>query len=497
MINTSFTNTYGCTWPIVSAGMAFVARAPLAAAVSEGGGFGMLGATAMPPELLDAEIAAIRAATENPFGVNFIPRFGAAEQIALCIERDISVVSFYWDPPENDWVEDIHEAGGAVWIQVGSIDEAVDAVSLGADLLIVQGVEGGGHNRSTASTFTLLPGVIDAVGTAPVLAAGGIADGRGLAAALSLGAVGGWIGTRFVASVEADAHAEYKDRITGASIESTLRHTTFGFDFPDASVRGLRNTVVNEFEGQESPYAGLDPETLPVVGTANLFGQEVPMAKFTGFPPTAAATGDLDQMSLLAGEAAGLITSLSSAGDITRSIGLEAETILRNGAALISEREPELTIGAIIALGEEMRSPGGPAEATAAYNNAFIDAFRSHDGAMPGDLSAVPWLLLTTKGAKTGRSHTTPVAHVQRGNQHFVIASKGGASSHPAWFHNLRANSDVIVEFGEQTVDATARVLGGEERNETFEWVTSNFEVFAMYQAQTDRPLPVIELVLT
>lgn len=330
MITTPLTTEYGLDMPIVSAGMAFVARAPLVAAVSAAGGMGVLGATAMPVELLGAEIAAIRSHTDRPFGVNFIPRFGAAEQVSLCAQSEVPVVVFYWDAPEPGWVDELHAAGTKVWIQVGSVEEATTAVGRGADLVIVQGIEGGGHNRSTAGTFALVPAVVDAIAPVPVLAAGGIADGRGIVAALALGAAGAWIGTRYVASAEADAHAEYKQRILDAGVADTVRHWIFGFDFPGASVHGLRNQIVAEHEGADLPfpYDGLDPATLPQVGVANLFGQEVPMAKYMGFPPSAAATGDLEQMSLLAGESAGLVASVESAADITHRLAAEAEAVM-------------------------------------------------------------------------------------------------------------------------------------------------------------------------
>ncbi len=328
MFTTSFTTEYGLDWPVVSSGMAFVARAPLAAAVSGAGGLGVLGATAMPTELLEAEVASIRASTDRTFGVNFIPRFGAAEQVAFCASAEVPVVSFYWDPPEDGWIDQLHAAGSRVWVQVGSPEEAVAAVDQGADLVIVQGVEGGGHNRSVAGTFTNVPAVVDAVAPVPVLAAGGIADGRGVAAALTLGAAGVWVGTRYLTSHEADANAGYQARVLASGVADTVRHDTFGFDFPGAGVRGIRNRIVAEHEGQVAPYEGLDPESQPRIGTANLFGQEVPMVRYMGFPPTAAAEGDLEQMSLLAGEAAGLITELEPAADITVRLGREAADIL-------------------------------------------------------------------------------------------------------------------------------------------------------------------------
>ena len=326
-MRTGFTEEYDLDIPVASAGMAFVARSELVSAVSASGALGVLGATAMPLEVLENEIDAIRTATDRCFGVNFIPRFGVSEQVALCARLRVPVVSFFWDAPDAAWVDDLHAVGTKIWMQVGSVSEAAEAVGLGADLLVVQGIEAGGHNRSTAGTFSLVPTVADAISPVPVLAAGGIADGRGVVAAIALGAVGASVGSRFLASAEADAHDDYKARLVGASVEDTTRHWVFGLDFPHASVRGLRNRIVREHEGRDQPppYEGADVEALPQVGTADVFGQVIPLLKYMGLPPTSGATGDLEQMSLLAGESVGLIGEVLTAGDIVRQLAQEMD----------------------------------------------------------------------------------------------------------------------------------------------------------------------------
>jgi nitronate monooxygenase len=329
-LRTRLTEEYGLEVPIVSAGMAFVARAPLAAAVSSAGGLGTLGATMMVPELLEAEVAAIRAVTDRPFGVNVIPRFGTDELIAAVAAERVPVVTFFWDDPAPGWVDTLKGRGTRVWLQVGSPDEALAAVRAGADAVVAQGMEAGGHNRSVAGTMTLIPAVTDAVDV-PVIAAGGIADGRGLAAVIALGAAGALLGTRFLMSEEADANADFQARIAAAGVGDTARNNVFGPEFPDATVRGLRNAIVAEFEGRDhpAPYAGLDPEAQPVVGATSLFGQEIPVQRFSGLPPVRATTGDLDQMSLLAGETAGLIGEVRPAGELVREIADRAQALLR------------------------------------------------------------------------------------------------------------------------------------------------------------------------
>ena len=326
-LRTRLTKEYGLDVPLVSAGMALIARAPLAAAVSGAGALGTIGASAMPPELLEAEIAEVRAATDRPFAVNFIPRFASDELVAAA--AGVPVVTFFWDDPAPAWIATLREAGTRVWIQVGSPEEAHAAVAAGADAVVAQGIEAGGHNRSVAGTMTLTPAIADAVDV-PVIAAGGVADGRGLAAVLALGADGALLGTRFVMSEEADAAAGLQERIADAGVADTARHNVFGIDFPDATVRGLRNAIVAEHEGrdQPAPYAGLDPDGLPVIGATDLFGRQMPLQRFNGLPPVAATTGDLDQMSLLAGETAGLIADVRPAAALVAAIAAQAEALL-------------------------------------------------------------------------------------------------------------------------------------------------------------------------
>ena len=232
-LRTRLTKEYGLDVPLVSAGMALIARAPLAAAVSGAGALGTIGASAMPPELLEAEIAEVRAATDRPFAVNLIPRFASDELVAAA--AGVPVVTFFWDDPAPAWIATLRDAGTRVWIQVGSPEEADAAVTAGADAVVAQGIEAGGHNRSVAGTMTLTPAIADAVDV-PVIAAGGVADGRGLAAVLALGADGALLGTRFVMSEEADAAAGLQERIADAGVADTARHNVFGIDFPDATV---------------------------------------------------------------------------------------------------------------------------------------------------------------------------------------------------------------------------------------------------------------------
>jgi enoyl-[acyl-carrier protein] reductase II len=341
MLRTRITRQYRLRVPFINAGMAFIATPPLVRAVCSAGGMGMLGSAAMPPDVLQAAIGEIKAGDPTAYGITIIARFSGIEHIEVCIAEKVPVVVFFWDDPPDEWLSRLRGAGIHVWFQVGSVAEARAAHRRGAQALVVQGSEAGGHNRASAATFSLLPAVIDAVDSIPVVAAGGIADGRTVAAALALGAEAVWVGTRLIASFEANAHPEYKDRIVAAGVEDTARHLIFGPEFPDASTRGLRNRIVREWERRDNPppYKSVPDSELPVIGQAHLYGQEVPMKRFCGFPPTPEFTGDLEEMSLLAGESVGQTRQLMSAANIIDEMMDGAEAVISKSlGSIIADR---------------------------------------------------------------------------------------------------------------------------------------------------------------
>src|SRR5262249_13792428 len=188
MLKTRITEQYRLKVPFINAGRAFIATAPLVRAVCNAGGMGMLGGAAMPPDVLQAAIRDIRTAEPACFGVDIIPRFSGIEHIEVCATEKVPVVVFFWDDSPDELLSPLLSAGSHIWFKVGSVDEAKAALRRGAQALVVRGSEAGGHNRATAATFSLLPAVIDAVLSVPVVAAGGIADGRTVAAGPALGA---------------------------------------------------------------------------------------------------------------------------------------------------------------------------------------------------------------------------------------------------------------------------------------------------------------------
>ena len=309
--------------------MAFVANADLAIAVSKNGGLGQMSGSGFPVEYLRSEIKRIKSELRGkPFAINFLPRFIQLEHIEVCISESVPLVVFFWDEVPAQYLERLKANQIKVWIQVGSIQEAVQATTAGADALIVQGSEAGGHNRSTASAFSLLPNIKKAVPDTSLILAGGIADGQGLAAALTMGAEAVSVGTRFIASSESNAHPEYKNRIVKAEVHDTVRHNIFGYDFPDATVRGIRNKIVAEFEGKDypAPYADKNPDTFPIIGESSMG----PIRRFSGVLPTPETTGDFEQMSLLAGESVGLIKDIQPVAEIINQMITEASHTLAN-----------------------------------------------------------------------------------------------------------------------------------------------------------------------
>src|SRR2546426_275686 len=206
MLRTRLCERLGIDTPVIVAPMGPSITGPeLAAAVSNAGGLGIMSFGANPPPLLRQAIRRVRELTMRPFGVNFIVPLAQAEQVAVCIEERVPVLSFFWGDP-SPYVEPAHAAGLTVLNQVGSVAAAQASARAGVDVVVAQGVEAGGHVAGQVATMVLVPRVVDAVTPTPVVAAGGIADARGLVAALALGAEAVALGTRFLATPEAGAH---------------------------------------------------------------------------------------------------------------------------------------------------------------------------------------------------------------------------------------------------------------------------------------------------
>jgi NAD(P)H-dependent flavin oxidoreductase YrpB (nitropropane dioxygenase family) len=329
MIETELTRKFGLGAPIVQAGMAFAGMTPaLAVAVCEAQALGSIAIGLMPPPAMSALIGAVRSATARPFHVNFITIYTDDAHIDTLVEHKPAAASFHWGHPKRTWIDRLHGAGIAVIEQVGSIETARAAADDSVDVIVAQGAEAGGHNFAALPSFVLVPAVVEAVAPLPVLAAGGVMNGRGLAAALCLGAAGAWIGTRFVMSEEASVHAEYKRRLCAANGTETVLSSLFGRHHTHFNpMRVLRNRIVASYAGREDA-APSDNSGEPIVGVMSLLGQRIELRRFTNLVPMTDAEGDLEELPLLAGQGVGLVSRIMPAGAIVQEIASEAEQVL-------------------------------------------------------------------------------------------------------------------------------------------------------------------------
>ncbi len=337
-IPTRLTQRFNIRHPFTQAGMAFSGWSPqLACAVTKAGGIGAIGAGLLPEPVVRQLVGAIQAANVGPFNVNFLTNFDHDDQARACAEMGVPIVSFHWGHPKPALIQALRDAGCSVWEQVGTVEQAKRALGDGVEVLIAQGHEAGGHNFQGLSdtpqgTFVLVPTMRDALGDGVLLlAAGGIADGRGVAAALQLGADGVWVGTRLVASEEALAHPEHKRRVVAATGTDTVYSHIFGPDNPDFNpMRLLKNTVVKEWNNRlgEVPK---DNSQSPVIGSTLMGGQEVTLRKFNVLLPTPDTQGDWEEMPFLAGQGVGLVHDILPAEAIVARMMNEAVALLQKG----------------------------------------------------------------------------------------------------------------------------------------------------------------------
>ena len=320
MFQTPVTARFGLTTPILNAGMAMVAGPELGAAVSNAGGLGMLGGAMAPPEGLRAMIAATRALTPRDFGVDLIGDFVAPEHINVLIEERVALTVFFWTIPSGTEIARLTDAGLDVWAQVGTVAEARDAVANGVTGLVVQGSESGGHTRSEASTMTLFPRIRALFPDLPLVCAGGIVDGATMAAALALGADAVWCGSRFLASAEANAHADYQRKVTEACVGDTEVTTLYGPEWPDQPMRVIRTPAYDQARGREAEVTRIVAEHGLLAGSVTSGGERVPMPRYSAILPMRDFEGDIDQCCLTAGQGAGNIAAVKPAAQILREM---------------------------------------------------------------------------------------------------------------------------------------------------------------------------------
>ena len=312
-MQTDITKLLGIEYPIIQGGMAWVAEHHLAAAVSEAGGLGLIGGANAPAEVVRNEIREARKLTIKPFGVNVMLMSPHVEDIAkVVVEEGIKVVTTGAGSPEK-YMKMWKEAGIVVIPVVASVALARRMERTGADAVVAEGTESGGH-IGEATTMTLVPQVVDAVNI-PVIAAGGIADGRGLAASFMLGAKAVQMGTRFVVADESIVNEAYKDRIIAAKdIDSAVTGRSHGHP-----VRSLRNAMTREYSKLEAEGKSFEELEYLTLGTLR----------------KAVMEGDIVHGTVMAGQIAGLVNKKQSAKEIIDEIMSEATNLLKNAGSLV------------------------------------------------------------------------------------------------------------------------------------------------------------------
>jgi nitronate monooxygenase len=313
MIETAFTRMFGLQHPVVLAPMGGVSGGALAAAVSNAGGFGFVGGGYGVAEWVRTELDIVKRNSSRPWGIGFITWSITPEVFRTALEaRPHAVFLSFGDP--RPYASPVRDAGARLFCQVQDLAGLALALEAGADVIVAEGTEAGGHGGRRA-TLPFVPAVVDAAGTTPVLAAGGIADGRGLAAALMLGAQGVSMGTRFFASDEALGHPAIKQRLLQARAEETVRTSVFdivrGYSWPDRiDGRAVRNRFTGQWIGREPQlHEAAERERAPW--------------------HAAAQAGDVETAVVWAGEGVDLIDRIEPAGDIVRRMSREAEARLR------------------------------------------------------------------------------------------------------------------------------------------------------------------------
>lgn len=305
-MKTKVTELLQIEYPIIQGGMAWVAEHHLVAAVSEAGGFGLIGAASAPPEIVREEIRKAKELTDKPFGVNIMLLNPNADEVAkIVVEEGIQAVTTGAGNPEK-YMPMWKEAGVKVIPVVASVAMAKRMERYGADAVVAEGMEAGGH-IGNQTTMALIPQIVDAVNI-PVIAAGGIGDGRGVAASFMLGAEGVQMGTRFVVADESIVHDNYKDRIVKAKdIDSVVTGQSTGHP-----VRCLRNQMTKEYIKKEQegvPFEELERMTL-------------------GSLRKAVMDGDILNGTVMAGQIAGLVSKRQSCKEILQEIMTEAEKLM-------------------------------------------------------------------------------------------------------------------------------------------------------------------------
>jgi nitronate monooxygenase len=303
----------GIEYPIVEAPLAADPRLP--AAVSNAGGLGSLG-LAWSDDAGDV-VRDTAALTDRPFAGNFVLTSDQRGRVDQALSAGLRIVSFIWGDPRS-YVDVVHDAGGLVMHTVGSAEEARRAAGCGVDIIIAQGWEAGGHVWSGVATLPLVPAVVDAVTPIPVIAAGGIGDARGVAAVLALGAQAALLGTRFLLADEMPIHEEYRRRLIGATeSDAEWYPNLYEVGWPNSPHRAIHNSTAERWEAAGRPAPGSRPGEGDVIAH---FASGDPILRYSPAPPMLGTTGEIEALSLWAGQSVALANQRQPAAEIVAEL---------------------------------------------------------------------------------------------------------------------------------------------------------------------------------
>ncbi len=303
----------GIDHPIVEAPLSADPRLP--AAVSNAGGLGSLGLSWSDDA--GEVVRATAALTDRPIGGNFVLNADQHRRVDQALSAGLRIVSFIFGDPQS-YVDSVHDAGGLVLHTVGSAEEARRAVGSGVDIIVAQGWEAGGHVWGGVATLPLVPAVVDAVAPVPVIAAGGIGDARGVAAVLALGAQAAWLGTRFLLADEMPIHEEYRRHLIAASeTDAEWYPDLYDVGWPDAPHRALHNSTAEMWEAAGRPPLGRRPDDGEVIAH---FASGDPILRYSPAPPMVGTTGEIEALSLWAGQSVALARQSQPAAEIVAEL---------------------------------------------------------------------------------------------------------------------------------------------------------------------------------
>ena len=322
-LTTPLCRRLGIDLPIVQAPIGNVCTLELAAAVASAGGLGMLPAGRREPSEIAQLLARLRELTSRPVGLTLNLMQDQSARLAACLDAGARIIHLFWGDPEP-YIAPCKASGATLMATVASAEEAKRVVDAGVDIVVAQGWEAGGHVWGQVATLPLIPAVVDAVRPAPVIAAGGIGDGRGIAAALVLGAEAAWLGTRFVMASEAATHPLYAEAVQRASGAATYYSELFDVGWPDAPTRVLRNSLIDEWEAAGRPPAGGRPRE----GTPAAHEGTASYERYGTASPTRQMTGEVEKLAMYAGQSAGLIDDILPAAEIVARLANEARDAL-------------------------------------------------------------------------------------------------------------------------------------------------------------------------